>query len=248
MGKLIDHLERLQKVTGPRIGFGTSNDRNRRSVAIVTILDSANAKLAGAAVTAGTDAILVTGDNPPNVPLAEALGVGNAVSVGSSSRPDTGGVDFTVVAMSDQVLGTVESRDIDTVLELESDASEDVFRTLEGLPAAAFVTPQPVAPLTYSGLITLYRVVRATNKPVLTPVGSNADEVLLRTLRDAGVIGLLVKVNSAADAKALGRIRETLDTLGPIKQSNRPRSRPVSVGLTTSYSETAADDEFDEEE
>ena len=81
-----------------------------------------------------------------------------------------------------------------------------------------------------------------------------AGETALGALRDAGIIGVLVSVESAAQAKKLAGVRKAIDHLPP-KTPKGSRSRlTATLGLqATPPAENAGpgpqeDDEYDEDE
>ena len=253
MGKLIDKLERMGKTEGPRLGFSTSASSKPASMALVGVLPDANQELAAAAVKNGADCLLVrrAGGKKSKASLAQALGVAESIPCGGevAGSEEGAGWDFAVLAASDPLGPLLEAEDVDKALRLEADPPDSLLRALETLPIDAAILPEPAASLTLQALLPYYRVARATSKPILAYLPA-AGEPPLSALRDAGIAGVLVGVENAAQAKALAQVRKAIDELPPKKaKAGRVRATP-SLGLTAipQPAETHVEEEDEEEE
>ena len=237
MGKLIDKLERMGKTEGPRLGFSASASSKPASMALVGVLPDVNQELAAAAVEGGADCLLVrrAGGKKSKASLAQALGVAESIPCGGevagSEGEDGAGWDFAVLEAADPLGPLLEAEDVDKALRLEADPPDSLLRALETLPIDAAILPEPAASLTLQALVPYYRVARATSKPILAYLPA-AGEPPLSALRDAGIAGVLVGVENAAQAKALAQVRKAIDELPPKKaKAGRVRATP-SLGLT----------------
>ncbi len=222
---------------------------------LIAVLPDASAEVAAAAVQNGADSLLVRkpGALKSKSTLAQTLGVADSIPCGAevagAAGADGAGWDFAVLDMSDPIGGLMDADDLDTALRLEADPPDSFLRTLDGLPVDLAFLPEPPSSLTLQALLPYYRVSRATSKPVLASLAIMATQAL-PALRDAGIVGVLVTVESAAKAKALADVRKAIDEMTP-KKSKANRRRPVaalgSLGQVGS-SEPSAPDQEDEDD
>ena len=251
MGKLIDKLERLQRTEGPRLGFGTSTATREPCMALVALLPDMDAELAAAAVEGGADCLLVRKASGQDN-LAKALGVSESVPCGAeasgSEGADGAGWDFAVLGATDPVGSLLAADRLDRALRLDADAPESVLRTLESLPLEAILLPAPADNVTLETLMPYYRVSRSTSKPVLAGLASGAEGVL-GALRDAGVVGVVVSVDSVAKAKGLAATKKALEALPPKRSKRRGTQTTASLGLTiASTASNSSDDDDDDDD
>ncbi len=236
MGRLIEKLEKMQRSTGTRLGFGPATTVTSRSLAIVGVLASTDAKLAVTAVENGADALLVRSGGKktaPNIPEGIPLGV---------ERPSAE-ADFDVVEMSDPLTTRHEGADGDTLLLLDQHLPDEVFRTLEALPVDGYIVSGLAAPATYESMVGLYRVTRATTKPVLVRVETEVDASVLRALRDGGVSGVMVDVGNASQAKSLASLRKALDSLPAKKKRSGRGPATLPQGMPSGAPAAEEDDD-----
>lgn len=251
MGKLIEKLDRMQRASGPRLGFGASEGGKGPSLALIAALPSPDPKTAAAAVENGASAILVRQAGKKAGPLGQALSVADSVPCGAvwDDGTQTEGLDFAVLDAGQPIGALLDLDKVDRVLRLERHASDEVLRTLESLPIDGYLLPEPPAPLTLQGLMEYYRAARATTKPVLAAVPVSASPAVLRALRDAGIGGLLVETQNAGQAKGLAELRKAVDGLPPPRRSKsiRPRASISMPGVAAQAAPAPDEDDDDEE-
>lgn len=235
MGKLVDKLERLQRASAPRLGFGPALPARQLGVALIAVLPAVDAKAAAAAVKAGADALLVQSiGKTPQGSLAQALGVQETVPCGATlngAGRDIPSCDFVVAGMVDPAGPLSEADSLDRLLRLDGETPDPLLRALEALPIDGVVVPETAGPLTFAELARIYRVTRGTSKFVMAAVGATTDRATLRALRDSGIAGVMVE----ADAQALAALRKTLDELPAKKKAPVARGRSsVALGAPPS--------------
>ncbi len=228
MGKLLDRLNRAAD-TGPRLGFSMASASITPALFILAALESADKATAQAALQGGAGALLVRqAGSKAKAAVREALGVADNVPLGSQTTKSapTAGLDFAIVDM-DSSLENAGGEQADLVLLLPNDASDALYRLLEGLPVEAFVVAAPTQ-ATIAALLPPYRAAGPTPKPVLAHPPLNASPALLRAIRDAGIAGLVVDVTSET-AKQLGELKSSIAAL-PSRKKKASRAR-ASIGM-----------------
>ena len=220
MGKLLDKLNQVADSGGPRLGFAAGNDDRRGHIGIVAILPSADKELATAAVANGADALVVMGKK------TKALGDGAPVGTMGAS-----GGDFVVLTLTDAFGDALDGGDVDVVLSLEADVSDDILRSIEALPIDAVSMAVPTAPSSLQDLLPLYRTARSTRKPLLARVPAGLGQAGLIALRDAGADALVVEVSNDS-LSSLSALRDEIAAL-PLKRSRSDKAKPsAALGLS----------------
>lgn len=253
MGKLIEKLTRAMIDTGPRMGFGSASSNGQAALFIVAAVEGGDKAAAQAAVAAGAGAVLASAVSAKGKGrLGEALGLGENTPVGGAVKEakesQVAQVDFVAFGPADNAEAALGA-EIDRVLSIPNDASDALYRTLEALPVEAFIAESPLDAVTVEALVPYYRAVVSTQKPVLARVAVDADAKVLRALRDAGIVGLVVAV-TAENAKQVAGLKAAIAGLPP-KKKKVPHTRPsVSLGLSALGGERSAPapDEDDDEE
>jgi hypothetical protein len=241
MGKLVDRIERVQKSSGPRLGFAPVAASKKPGMLLLASIRSANAGLAQAVVQKGADGVLVL--ERPRGAVADALKLNGQTAVGVAWPEDgdakTAG-DFAVVTASSPVASLIAAEELDVVLRVEDmDLPDAQVRTVEALPVDAVLLPAQSGPVTIATLIAYSRFTRSTSKPVLATVDGRADAGTLRALRDAGVAGFAVEVADTAAAASVEWLRKAIDGLPERKPRRRTRDS-VMVGLPSNLGFTPA--------
>ena len=256
MGKLIEKIERMQKSSGPRLGFAPPNATKQTFMLLVAVIPSSSAALAAAATAHGADGLLIkevsTQGSPslsPGLKLSSQTPVGVMLQGDQSERPAG---DFVVVDITAPAAVLTDGEDIDVVLSVGLDLSDAELRVLEALPIDAVILPATEGPLTLENLIAYYRVTRSTNKPVLANVSGTPDGAGIRALRDAGISGFFVEVPDV-DAAAVAALRRAIEDL-PAKKPRKSRGRhaatvgmPSSMGFGPERTQEPDEDDGDDE-
>jgi hypothetical protein len=233
MGKLVERLNRIGKSGAAPIGFGRVAGAPEPALGIVAALNGNDKGLAKKAVEQGALAVVLhNGDK------GAAKDAGLDVPCGANLSGNCAAWDFIIAGA-----GNVE-----IVLRLPDEPSDDLLRTLEALPIDAVVLTAPPS-LTAERLGQLYRVTRSTQKHVLAAAGADISKAALIALRDAGVTGLLVNV-AKDSVEGIGSLKKTIASLPP-KKAKTPSRRPAATLPSVRAAEPAAptpDDDGDDDD
>ena len=194
----------------------------------------------------GTDLLLLDGADPSHLKRAlkdapdAALGVEvNGLDSDSAAELRKAGADFAVIATAAEAAALLE-KELGFVLALDKEVSDIALRSLRELPVDALIAPTLEQPLTINGQLELIRISSLSGKPLLTQVAGDVPEGQLRVLRDAGVVGIIVR----GDDKHIGDLRKRIDSLPPRGE----RSKERMDALLPSMHPAAAEPDTDEEE
>lgn len=220
MGKLLEKLNQIVDFGGPRLGFASGQDEQKGHMGIVALLGTGDKKLVSDAIANGADAVAISGKR------TKALG--NLAPIGTIG---SAGGDFVLLTLSDNVGELLEDGDVDVVLALEPEISEDLLLSVEALPVDAVIVEVPVPPATLRDLIPLYRTARSTRKPLFAKVPIGLSAAQLACVRDAGADAVVVDVGKDS-LKRLKLLRDEITALRPQRNRlDRVKATP-SLGLT----------------
>lgn len=220
MGKLLERLNQVVDFGGPRLGFASGQDEQKGHMGIVALLAAGDKELVSGAIANGADAVAINGKR------TKALG--NLVPIGTIG---SAGGDFVLLTLSDKVGELLEDGDIDVVLALEPEISEDLLLSIEALPVDAVIVEVPMPPATLRDLLPLYRMARSTSKPLFAKVPIGLSSAQLAGVRDAGADALVVDIGIDS-LKKLKLLRDEITALGPQRNRSDKGKATPSLGLT----------------
>ena len=249
MSKLADLLKRSARSAPGALGFGASTPKKTATMLLVALVGEQWARAAGEAVTAGADAVLLTG-TPGEKELAEAVAAADSRPCGlldpragaeAMAALRQAGLDFLTLG-ADAPASALLDEELALLLHLNEELTDIELRTLDSLSLEAIYLERANGPLTIRRQMELRRVSGLARKPLLLAVQSDIEEQELLSLRDAGVVLVALDLKERGAADALRRLRGLIDGLPPRRSLSDERAS-VTISQVTS-----AESEEDEEE
>ncbi len=250
MGKLSDLIKRVSTEPEP-MGFGATARKARSSLVLVAIVGERWPRLAGEAIDAGADVMLLTGrlndsDVKEAVSATKDKPCGLLAGEASSEQLEhlrEAGVDFAVLSPNAPAASTVDQK-LSLVLHMRDDLTDIQLRTIEALPIEAIYLDREIAPLTIMRLVELQRVAGLARKPLLIQVAPGIAKQDLVALRDAGaaLAGIDMKERDAVDA--LRKLRAEIDAMPRRRERKDEQTR---VALTHARGDSAEEEDEDDE-
>lgn len=235
MSKLADAINRALRPEARPIGFGAA--ASRRIPTMVLLARAGSAEAITAAVTAGADAIISTNGAAPANGVEGAVHWGSEAPVAGRAGAKalrTAGADFLVFDDAITDAAVLLESDLGFVMRVSLDAEDTFLRTVESLPLDGLLVPGLSGALTVRRTLDLRRIASFTRKPLILSVDADIDLTALETLRDCGVVAVVVD-----DADAVASLRSKIDALPPrrrVKDARGPAalvpssgSRPIEV-------------------
>ena len=244
--KFLERLDEIREGQPARLGFGAARAQRTPGMALVIDVGDWMAADMESVAALSPDAIIVRGvasDGVSPVALgpADAEAIGGLVADGVNWGPIAGtglsaadtdlwrkyGADLIVFSMGGTALDAVTSRDAARILLLPGAASPEYLRDIAPLPVDAVLLTLPGNPAqwTLQDLAGVARVSGRVGKHVLARVFDAPVSGALESLRDAGVIGLVV--DHSLGAEAITKLQA--DLLDLPKPGARRRSRPSAI-------------------
>ena len=249
MSKLADLLKRSARSAPGALGFGASTPKKTATMLLVALVGERWGRATGEAVTAGADAVLLTG-TPGEKELAEAVAAVDSRPCGLlDPRADAeataalcqAGLDFLTLE-AEAPASALLNEELALLLHLNEEMTDIELRTLESLSLEAIYLERSNGPLTIRRQMELRRVSGLARTPLLLAVQPDIEEQELLSLRDAGVALVALDMRERGAADALRRLRGVIDGL-PSRRSRNDERAAVTIGQVTS-----AESEEEEEE
>jgi hypothetical protein len=241
-------IERLQQVMTPPVqsmGFMTAKaQHNKPKMQLVLSVNGSKAKTQVKDVV-GADALLFSngvidgGETAAGMQLLK----GDADEVEKAVKA---GADFVVLPLSGDVLAP--DKKLGKILQIEDSVPDIMLRTVGDLPADAVLLiedKENSLALTWQRLMLIRRFAALSGKPLLIEVLPGVNETGLQQIWDAGVSGVVVRVDAEqAEAVAAG-LRQIIEKLTfPSKQKNGKNM--AIVPAVTVAAETPKQDDDDD--
>lgn len=249
MSKLSDLIRHATRAEPAPIGFATSAHKPAATMLLVALAGDHPARAAAEAVSAGVDAVLLTG-RPNEKDLKEAVAAAQGKPCGAEAAADqlevlrSAGIDFAVLDLQAQA-SALQEEELALVLRLREELTDFQLRALEALSFDALYLERDAGAPTILHYIEFQRAGGLARKPLLLPVRQPLPQQELLSLRDAGVVLLGVDFGERGAADTLRRLREAIDAL----PRRKPRKRGESaISLLKLGSTPPAEEEEDEDE
>ncbi|HWO94637.1 MAG TPA: hypothetical protein VNL92_07725 [Dehalococcoidia bacterium] len=216
VSKLRDRIRRLGRREAGPMGFAPAVAAKQPGMLLILRLPAKGA--VEPALEGGADAVLVDAGGRSVTKQPPDLLLGLDVR-GAADDVNLEGADFIVAdgAAPSAVLAN-EGRGL--VLAVDEAWPDALLRASETLaPDALFVElgAQP----TLQRILELRRVALVGGAPLLLGIAGSIDPPILRVLRDAGVVGLVV---DSKGASAMPQLRETINSMPPRRRPNEADS------------------------
>ena len=216
MSKLADLLTRVSRGPQTRMGFGP---RSTDQVPPLLLLASGEARALPAETAGRVDAFLVT-QGPTEPPAAESLVWGAQASTAETGPLREAGGDFLAFEPAQAPASVLNEETLGKVLMVDPEASDTVLRATDALPIDATLLDLTDGALTVERLMSAYRVAGLVRKPLIVVAEPSWGRDELVALRDAGALGVLVRLPVAE-----GTIARLHDIIGALPPRKRPRPR-----------------------
>lgn len=261
MSRFIDKLNRLFRAEPQPMGFrAAKTDLPRTKIQLVASLAQENAEsLAG--YLGGADAVLLRISKPGQgtkalQKLSQAAtdipcGLWLEGGLGRTKRMAKAGCDFIVFPAAATPLAAFENDETGRILEVEASLSEGLLRAANELPVdAVLVTGEEQGSflLTWQHLLLFRRFADLLSKPLLVTVPAEVTADELQALWDAGVSGVLTKVEAGQSQDRIKKLRQVIDKLAFPSPHKREKAEAIlpRIGLETGV--TLAEEEEEEED
>lgn len=233
------------------LGFGSSPGKAPSTMLLVALVGGRWVDGVRDAASAGADVLLFTGQ--PNekevteaVSAAEGRPCGLLALEGDAdrlSRLREAGLDFLVVGPQAPA-SVLQDEERSLVFHIREELTDAQLRSVGALPVDALYLESEPAPLTIGREIELQRIGGLARRPLLLPVGMDAQREDLLALREAGVVLVAVDLSERGVADGMRRLRGLIEELPP------RRRRMVKVGgnVTLLGTPPEAEEEDEDEE
>jgi intracellular sulfur oxidation DsrE/DsrF family protein len=202
MTQLQKAIAKLQRGTGPGIGFGqVKRDAPRTLLLAVEVENSTAAK---AALEAGADFFIARGPNAATTITETAKNDRAAARVdelddSTAKALKAAGAIFVACEPSRAQASAIDTDELGFVAIVDAGLEEQTLRALAGLGLDGLATLTGSTPETLADQLQLVRLAQLGGAPVLSPVTAGATTAQLRVLRDSGVALVVAGVSSSAE-------------------------------------------------
>ena len=218
MSKLIDRLNKMAKAVPQPIGFKAAPSTLPKAKILLI------ASMAPASNVSDADAILISRLGSRSKALSEitrppadipwGLFSEDASRIGFESVAKAGG-DFVVFPASASVTMPEDDK-TGKILQVEASLNEGLIRAINELPVDAVLITQEQTgkyALTWQHLMSFQRCADLFTKPLLVSTPSNVSANELQALWEAGVSGMVVRIEDGQPAQRLQELRDVVDKL-----------------------------------
>jgi len=228
MSKFIDRLDYIMEGAPAPMGFGVQRAKKAPGMALLAIVSGSDAKALQRVADLKPDGALVSGvDGPAKFKaVCKALGEGipwgrpvTSLSEDEAAAYEKEGCDLLAFPLQDTSVAAVASEEVARILRVDAAMDREQLRAIDALPVDVLLISGPTSssPWSLEDLLTVAGVTRQVNKYVIVETSLLPDPKVLEALRDAGVNGLAVDVESVP-AKKLAELKTALEDM--------PRHRP----------------------
>lgn len=259
MSHLIDKLKQVSKDAPQPLGFRVADPVSSRSsmLLVASLAQFENIDNPTASVT-GADAVLLhgakgspratalkkTARSLPDIPWGSWLEDTSEKSIEMITKS---GGDFIVFPTASTVLAADPEDKIGKILQIQLSLNEGLLKAINDLPIdAVFAVPEQEKERSFSWhhLMALQRFATLLTKPLLASTPPNVTDNELKSLREIGADGVVVKVSAGQPTARLEEIRQTINNLASLPPRKRRRSEAL-IPHTSGEQEIATDIEDD---
>jgi len=245
MSKLSQRISRVARYESGPLGFGAiANRKSEQTMLLVVRLAANDARRIADLAKVGVDIALIDSPGTQKLPDAGELIAGGVITSGDSTIAASlreAGFDFLVLEPESVQADVLQDEQLGFVFAMSPAAEDSELRLLESLTLDALLLPAVKAPLTVKQQLELRRVALLAHKPLLVTLPDVIAGPQLRSLRDSGVIGVVV--DGKAD-KTIAGVRKAIDEMPPRRQRREERT----TALLPSMGFRSAPEEHDDED
>ena len=237
MSKFIDRLDYIMEGAPAAMGFGMQRVKKAPGMALLAIVSKSDAKALQRVADLKPDGALVSGvDGPAKLKaVRKALGDGipwgrpvTSLSEDEAAAYEKEGCDLLAFPLQGTSVAAVGSEEVARILRVDAAMDREQLRVIDALPVDVLLINGPTSSSQWSleDLVAVARVTRLVNKYVIVETSLLPGAKVLEALRDAGVNGLAVDVESVP-AEKLAELKTALEDM----PRHRPNRRDKSVAI-----------------
>ena len=257
MSKFIDRLEEIIEGAPARMGFGPARSEKTPGLALIVQVSGSHKTGAATATEVSPDGIIVSGlAGPAQVSelkdtLSDSIwGIRtDSLSTEDAKAYEEAGSGVVAFELKGTSLGAVSSEESAKVLCIEQDTDVEDLRDINALPVDAVLFPMSGASSSWTldDLAKVARISGRLGKFLLAEITEAPSADDLKTLRKAGINGLVVDVS--AGKKALESLKSALlEMPKPGSERSGGRSNAILPGVAYSSQREEAAPEPDEDD
>ena len=257
MSKFIDRLEEMIEGAPARMGFGPARSEKTPGLALIVQVSGSHKTGAATATEVSPDGIIVSGlAGPAQVSelkdtLSDSIwGIRtDSLSTEDAKAYEEAGSGVVAFQLKGTSLGAVSSEESAKVLCIEQDTDVEDLRDINALPVDAVLFPMSGASSSWTldDLAKVARISGRLGKFLLAEITEAPSADDLKTLRKAGINGLVVDVS--AGKKALESLKSALlEMPKPGSERSGGRSNAILPGVAYSSQREEAAPEPDEDD
>lgn len=260
MSQFIDKLKRVSQATPQPMGFrATQPILNKPGILLIASLaqadiDSLADRVAGAdagllriaKLSSGTKALGKVLQAVPDIAWGGWLEGITEEQVEQMTKVD---FDFVVFPPASTSLAILEDNKTGKVLQVEASISEGLLPAVDELPADAVLVASEYEEehfLTWQHLMFFQRCADLLTKPLLVSTPSNVSTNELQVLWEAGVSGVVVRIESEQPTGRLKELRQAIDKLVFTAPRKTRKAEPL-LPYTSQKTYTVVEEEEEEE-
>ncbi len=261
MSRLIEELKRIAEGTTQVMGFRVSQQAKSETRILLLASLALNGDIAR--LTDGADAVLLR--------PAKSVALAAKLQKAAASLADTpwggwlesadskkmealveAGCDFVVFPADRRISTTPQNDEIGKILQIDPSLSDGLLRTVNDLPVDAVLatnTLEANGSIAWHHLMLFQRLANLLTKPVLASITPKVTADELKSLWEAGVVGVVIEVDAGQPA---GRLKELRWDIGKLTfRTSRKRSKteallPYVGGRGSTATEVEEEDEEEE--
>jgi hypothetical protein len=163
-------------------------------------------------------------------------------SVDEAEKTAKAGADFVIVPVSGEVLPF--DKKLGKILQIETSITDILLRTASALPVdAVLLAEEGDLSLNWKRLMLIHRFSSLAGKPLLVEVIPAVTENELQQVWEAGVSGVLVRVEAEEAQSTAVNLRQVIDKLSfPVKKKN-DKNLAIVPHIASQPEETHEDDD-----
>lgn len=241
MSQFIDKLKKISQAAPQPLGFRTAQpSSNKLGILLIASLtqidvDSLAERAAGAdagllrttKLSSGAKALGKISQAVPDIPWGGWL---EGIAEKEAEQLTKAGFDFVVFPPASTSLAILKADKVGKILEVSTSFNKDLLPAVDELPIdAVLVTDEQEKEhfLTWQHLIFFQRCADLLTKPLLVSVPSNISTNELQVLWEAGVNGIMVRLNSEQPIGTLQELRQTIDKIAFTATHKSKKTKPL---------------------
>lgn len=227
MSKLLEKLRQVSRGPVQPLGFRAATSTSKSpSMVLIACLAEGPAR-AAAAAKESADAVLLKGAQSRGKLIASLGELPWGASLEEATEEDLAqlkgeGCDFLVFDAAKAPPAVLRQEELGRIVEIDPSLADGLVRVIEQLPIdAVLIGGEPS--LSVHRLMVCQRVANLVRKPLMALAPFDMSPEDLEGLRDAGMAGVVVKVEGTAK-EVLLKLRQTIDALPPSRRARREKA------------------------